>query len=764
MRKLLASFFLLSALFFASACNATISRIGTSTGTNTCTPTAHAIGDIIVISAFRNTTTAPTLAAGYTSILTKSGTLSSMRIGWRIATATNDAGGTWTNATSTVCHVYRSSSYATGGSVVIGASASNSATTNTVNYPALTLFHTDNTSWILGFAGVGNLTETVATAPAGMTNQSLETAAATQTAGHDTNGTVTSWASTNATTTGTAGNSVSATVELIENQPGASITNIVQHLSFGYSTLVTANEPANLLTYTFDPSLSANSFVVAVAYPSGATPTITDNNTCTWTAAGAAADAGAGNMALKIFVCPSATAGTSKITVSFGGTPQIPVKMWVTQLFNITATVNGYVQAAGVNAGGVISPGSMTPTNNNANGGNLVLSYTSDSAQLSTTGPALFIPETGYSLNDADISWGGASGLPNASQFFLQATSAATTPRFYLNIGGTETYNVAAVALSVGTQGTAAPSGAGVAPWINRICYFAASSSPASWKLQIPSTGNAGLMMTWAADGTGPSISSVVDSDAVTWTKQNPTTGAPYGFTNVNQTPKTNRQATVALTGSGSTPQIIYYDISNAATAPVVATAGVAPTGANNVGTIGSQPSITPTGTNQLTVAYMNNFQGPSTNVALPAGAVADLPNVSIWQGTGTIAGTTLTTATTTWGGINSGGGIGILSGSGVTVGTTIQSGTGPTYTITPSQTVSSAVTMNESGTDGDTINLGDVMGHYFNGGSTAAIPWGWNFGFQPSNSVASFAVTLAGPPAGVGSFVANPSVVGIGP
>src|SRR6185312_17100908 len=97
--------------------------------------------------------------------------------------------GTWTNATALVCHVYRPTS---GKVIGIGASASSAQSTNTINYPALTMADSSGASWVAGFVGVSNLTNTIATAPSGMTNESLETASATQAAGQDTNGGVSS--------------------------------------------------------------------------------------------------------------------------------------------------------------------------------------------------------------------------------------------------------------------------------------------------------------------------------------------------------------------------------------------------------------------------------------------------------------------------------------------------------------------------------------------------------------------------------------------
>ena len=741
---------------------ATVTRVGTGNGTNTCTTITHVVGDLLVVAAFRATTGTPSLGTGFQSIITKTGTTSSMRVGFKIATATNDSFGTWTNATATVCHVYRSGLYATGGSLYIGASASAAQTTNTINFPALTLTHGDTTSWVLGFVGANNLTNTIAAnPPSGMTNESSETSATDQAAGHDTNGAVASWSSTNATTTGTPGGSVSATVELIENQPGTvPLSNLVQRFSYGYGISVLDPNTYDQYTYNFDPTLSGNGLVVAITYPHGATPTVSDPASDTCTSAGTAADAGVGNMVLQAFVCATVTTGTSQVTVSFGGSPQLQVKVWITQLFNITATVNGYVEAANVNSGGIVSPGSVTPTNNNSNGGNLVLAYMADAAQIGTTNPALIVPESNYALNDADISETGGSGVPNASQYYLQATSAATVPRFYLNTGGAETYNVIALALSVGTQGTPKPSGAGVAPHVDGIMFFATSTGPASWLLQIPAQGNCGVLSSFLNGSGVPTSASATDSDAVSWTKVTTSAGAQTPYYRATYSANTSRTIKVATSASGNL-QLLYYDISNCATSsPLVASAGGTNATTNNTNSVNTQPSITPTATNQLTIANYINTSGPTPAVTAPSGAVYDAPYAYVAKVSATIATTTLALASTTWGTFIANGDV--ISGPGVTAGTSVTSGSGTTWTIQPSQTVTPAVTMLETGYDANTLNFGNAFAHFYNGGSTTAQNWTWSLANVPSSTGQGVALIFAGPPAGVGGAPMR-SLMGVG-
>jgi hypothetical protein len=736
-----------------------VSQVGAATGTTTCTVPAHNIGDLIVIFAYRSgSTTAPTLGAGFTNLRTQSGTTCSGRIGFRVATSTSDASGTWTNASHLTCLVYRSSNYSTGSSLYIGTTASTSSTTTTVNYPAITLKHTDTTSWVIGFAGTSVATAALSThAPAGMTFfTNSDVTATTEVCAFDTNGAVASWSSTN-TTVSAAGNSISATVELIENQPGAAINNFVQHHSYTYNNRNAIGELLDNLDYYIDPSLAGNGFVVTVAYPSGATPTISDDKGNTWPASGAAgtvtADNGAGNMALQSFVLTSATTGTSRIRVSFGGNPQSMVKTWITQLYNVTGTIEGSstVVGAAVNTAGsigIISPGSITPSTNNC----LVLSYIASANGITgvTTNPALIVPETGYQLNDADISW-GAGAVPNASQFALQTTATATVPRFYLNGSGTaDQYNVVAFALSTGSQGTPKPSGPGAAPWIDRMIYFGTSGVTATMFLQLPATGNAmAILNNFQATGS-PAWTAVTDNDGASWVRQNPVAGAPVAYTRVNSTARSSRTASITIGTPAGNFFGIYYDLSNCDTAPIVASAGVGATGVSNTNTVANQPSITPTGPNQLTLTYMGVGIGPCMGITSPGG-VFDIPNGVESQLTASIAGTTLSVTATAWGsGVGTGNILydagGIQTPTNIIAGTTSQT----TTSVQPSQTVASE-TMFSSISDVSNMSWGNCAGHYFNGASTATQNWTWGISNQPGNQVLSIGLIFKGPPAAGG-------------
>lgn len=155
----------------------------------TVTIPAHQVGDLILIFAYRdgsNTVpTAPTAGGTvptWTQIGSSGANTNSSRLHYATATATNTTSGTWTSATELICLVYR------GASIGASAGGSGSATTS-IAYPALTLQRTDNSSWVVGVAGHRTATN-VEVAPTGMTNRA---SSGTEAAGHDTNGTVTSW-------------------------------------------------------------------------------------------------------------------------------------------------------------------------------------------------------------------------------------------------------------------------------------------------------------------------------------------------------------------------------------------------------------------------------------------------------------------------------------------------------------------------------------------------------------------------------------------
>lgn len=326
-----------------------ISFIGQATGAASATLPSFNAGDLAIVFAFRDgSTTAPSLPAGWTNILTRGTTTScSQRVGYRQLVSGDTTTGTWTNATSVVVLVYRSSVAA----VVPGASASNGGTTNTVNFPALTMQIADGSSWVAGFIGHRSTDTTIETAPAGMTNRANVQDATDEASGHDTNGGVAAWSSTNQTITGTASGWQSATVEVRE---------AVLHAQ----TVFTDGSGGGQNPAATMGAGRAGSAIVAVANWNDNTTTldsVTDDAGNTYVAAGPAVSNG--THTCRAYVAQNATAGATAVTYhfsanSFGGFIELYVSEYVG--VDATAAVDQHSEAFGTSA--VPDSGAKTTT------------------------------------------------------------------------------------------------------------------------------------------------------------------------------------------------------------------------------------------------------------------------------------------------------------------------------------------------------------------------------------------------------------------
>ncbi len=191
-----------------------ISYVGGAVGTNSATLPSFNSGDVAICFAFRDgSTTNPTVPAGWTNITnTADGTTCSASCGWRRLVNGDTTTGTWTNASRVVVQVYRGCEpFIT----PVGGGANGAGTTNTLNYAAVTMTRSDGTSWVAAFIGHRSVNVTTETAPGAMSNRQNGVDATAEASGHDTNGGVSSWSSTNVAASGTASGWVSRTVELL---------------------------------------------------------------------------------------------------------------------------------------------------------------------------------------------------------------------------------------------------------------------------------------------------------------------------------------------------------------------------------------------------------------------------------------------------------------------------------------------------------------------------------------------------------------------
>jgi len=374
-----------------------------------------------------------------------------------------------------------------------------------------------------------------------------------------------------------------------------------------------------------NPVLAGDALVLAISYPSGNTPSITDNLGNTWPSSAACTANTVGNMIAAIYVLPNSKAGTLAkpgiVTVGLGASVQ-PFQYTLSEFNNIATSspVNGCIQAAGISpTSGTISPGSFTPTaNNNSNGGNVIWSYTASAANTSGY-PTGWTAASGFTLLDGN-NIGSSGNISTASQWYIQPTQSAVTPSIVEAGDNGDTYNSLAIALKIGAAGTSVPAGI----HINKVLHFTAGAAGGSLTLETPATGNLRVV----AFSLAGSVSSVTDNDTgSSWTIEqsdnNPQAVIAFA---PNRGPLSTLKITVKFSSVQYPTSIRFFDIQGANAAPFDVAASNLPTSCPApVGNTSAAPSITPTTANGLTIAGMPMGTGPVEGVVGPTNAIFDL-------------------------------------------------------------------------------------------------------------------------------------------
>lgn len=175
-------------------------------------------GDLMIVFAFCDgSATNPTIPAGWNNITnTTDGTTCSVSAAWRRAGA-GEANPVFTNATLTICHVYRGVEHVAEATSPFGTFQSSAGTTSPSTYAAVSTMK-GHTSWLLAFQGHRSInTTTISTAPTSMTNRTAINSATTNCgASFDTNGPYkdTSYASNTVAPGGTASGWITIVLEL----------------------------------------------------------------------------------------------------------------------------------------------------------------------------------------------------------------------------------------------------------------------------------------------------------------------------------------------------------------------------------------------------------------------------------------------------------------------------------------------------------------------------------------------------------------------
>lgn len=269
-----------------------------SSNTNTITMPTHQAGDMLIMFAYKFNP-GPVTPSGWSDVAVTPETYA--KVSYKIATSSSETSGTWTNATTLICMVYRGV-YGIGRAGYI---AGDTSTTMTFPGP-MSLVNTDGTSWVAMFGAIENYSLTwPATTAGGRARRQLHAPGGTnrEAAVYDTNGGVASW-SADSISLGSVSQKYSFSVELLEHAPASTKPTIVATATAATSSIAI-------------PSHQIGDLIILYVYRSGnatiPTKPASSSTIPAWGDVGTAAngaDANSSRMAYFVATAANHTSGT----------------------------------------------------------------------------------------------------------------------------------------------------------------------------------------------------------------------------------------------------------------------------------------------------------------------------------------------------------------------------------------------------------------------------------------------------------------------
>src|SRR6267143_713450 len=365
--------------------------------------------------------------------------------------------------------------------------------------------------------------------------------------------------------------------------------------------------------------------VLAVAFHNGLTATITDDKSNTWRSAISCANTGLTTpRKYQIFYAVNAAAGTSLITVGFGGLTtdlQIAVRLYYDAA--TSSPLDGTICTTGItpvnNIAPNIQPGAISTTID----GDLIDNQIFDEEEGDGSIGANTI--SGIIYGSGFIGLYGEVFFGSGAQYEVQSTHGSINPGITFSQTTHDSFASLAIAIKAGSGG-AAP-GSGISIIRSQMAYIVSSSG--ATVVPFPTSGNLVIMCNEA--GTfGSSLTSVTDSNSNTYTViAGITAGVPELYHADNATTGNNLVVTLHTTTRSGNDLVAMYDVAGAASSPLdtAATAANSSTltaagrGATknsatqlNAGdALADAPSIVPSTANGLVFGSMNIGLGPSS-------------------------------------------------------------------------------------------------------------------------------------------------------
>lgn len=359
---------------------------------------------------------------------------------------------------------------------------------------------------------------------------------------------------------------------------------------------------------------SGNGLVLFVTYDNDVTVSVSDDINGSW---GPAITTATGSLyRSSAFVYPNTASGLITLTLQFSsGNRMFQFELGEWSNLATISPVSGSSSVAG-DRGEALACGSFTPTDNNANGGNLVLAYYGLS-DICTDHPTAITKGSGFTLLSADITAINNDVFPHALQYQVQTSSAAINPGITFTGDTGNYFNCVAIALKAAYAGTPQPAGI----WIKKFTsQTTRKTSSGDITMQLPTTGNETVLI--IHEHPYVDLSGITDSKGNTYTRRGPTDGANVYHT-TNSTPAEDLVVTFHFKAPCERFTIMAFDIENASSSPFDNVAGLENVSLNGLSVWNDAPTLTPNEASGLTIAFSAYGLGPAWgfNTGFPIGA-----------------------------------------------------------------------------------------------------------------------------------------------
>ncbi|MGA2481723.1 MAG: hypothetical protein ABSF92_01230 [Candidatus Acidiferrales bacterium] len=349
-----------------------------------------------------------------------------------------------------------------------------------------------------------------------------------------------------------------------------------------------------------NPTQAGNAIVMGCAWGSSSdTISVTDDKSNGWTSVTVVQDGGNGE-SLQIWYALNVASGTRLITVTPSAS-ELYVQCMAAEFYNVATSSAADGSAGRTTSGTSISTGSFST----GTAGDLIFHWTFVDSGPGTTTPLSFASAGSFSLLTAD----GTSY--SASQYEVQGSAGSINPTITtgVSVGSAMT---SAIALKAASAGSAPAAGIRVQSIQEMAFPMFMSSTPASFALQVPSSGNL-IVVVWNGSTTYK-ITGLSSTPSNTWSHTAASTdngGSIWIWYAANAS--TASTMTVTITQSQAMPAgngniIAFYDVAGAATSSYDTYAGQTGTLNATSGTV-TGPSITPSTSNGVIIGGIQENQ-----------------------------------------------------------------------------------------------------------------------------------------------------------